>query len=278
MATQPVLRLAILVMSLPYILVAKVVELIKIKGLEADLHRCIVIVDNHEVTVPMVFIQAVIVAEDHRSQLHAGIDPLAILRAIAVRFLWGRVQGASTIEQQFVRVVTGRYERTISRKFREQILALHLARRKSKLSIASAYLSIACFGTEHTGLEGLRKRFGQGLAQVEFESALGFVSQLKYPRPQLPTVVWHTKVLRRANYLIKRSGRAANNYVVEGTLLCNAPLNTNVSQTTLFENLAENQSSRAYQKSRLPDSSLCVRRGLGQGGCPLRFPASGRWR
>lgn len=182
-----------------------------------DLERCLKIVDNFGDCVPSVFLDALVVAEDHRSAFHPGIDPIGILRALAVKFSAGEIQGASTIEQQFVRVVTCRYERSFSRKLREQMLAIALSRRRPKKAIASAYLSTAFYGTGIEGLDGLRQQFGDDLDSVGFEDALKFISWLKYPRPPQPTLDWHTKIARRVDHLI--DGRQHNaNDALQGML------------------------------------------------------------
>lgn len=200
-------------MSLPYIMISRLAELFKIESLDANLSHCLEVVDRYESSVATVFIQALVVAEDHRSAMHPGIDPIGIIRACAVRMFRGEVQGASTIEQQFVRVVTNKYERTIFRKLREQILALSLSRRRSKKAIASAYLSIAFFGSGCIGLKGLTQEFGENPTNVSYDQALKFVSQMKYPRPQVPSDVWQKRIARRVSVLINRNRHTANNAI-----------------------------------------------------------------
>ncbi len=188
-------------MSLPHIVMSKVAEHLKIESLEIDLHRCLEVIDIHGMSVPPVFVEALITAEDHRSNLHPGIDPIAMLRALKERISKGNIQGASTIEQQFVRVVTARYECTISRKIREQMLAISLSNRRPKPAIASAYMSIAFFGSGCIGLKGLKRQFGSDLTKVSDGQALKFVAQLKYPRPLVPSATWQMKIDRRVRIL-----------------------------------------------------------------------------
>jgi penicillin-binding protein 1A len=120
-----------------------------------DIQHCLGAVDALNEKVPYSFVDVLISAEDHRSSLHLGVDPIAMIRAFLVRIFKGKIEGASTIEQQFVRTITGRFERTISRKVREQALAIAVSRRRSKYAIASAYLSVAFYGTGCVGLKGL---------------------------------------------------------------------------------------------------------------------------
>lgn len=171
------------------------------KTLRSDLENCLELVTRLGESIPDVFVDAVFLAEDHRNHLHPGIDVIAMFRAVWIRLLLGHVQGASTIEQQFVRVVTNHHEPTIRRKLREQMLALMIVRRSSKRRIASAYLAIAFYGSSSIGLDGLRSEFGRNLGKVSFCQALEFVAQLKYPRPRLPNKEWNARVAARINAL-----------------------------------------------------------------------------
>lgn len=211
MAKGRILKLFLWLLSLPQIGLSLLLDMVSPKGICSDLDRCLVIADNYGTSVPKVFIDALIIAEDHRNNLHPGIDVIAMVRALYVRVNSGQTQGASTIEQQFVRVVSNRYERTVSRKLREQILALMLARRVNKHVIASAYLSIAFYGSGSIGISGLKEQLGDDLSQVSLNQALWMVAQLKYPRPTHSTEKWHTKNEARLRVLLKRAEVTANN-------------------------------------------------------------------
>lgn len=197
-------------MSALPIAISRWMEGLSIGTFRSDLERCLVFVDQHKKSVPPVFIDALVVAEDHRSMYHWGVDPIGILRALWIQVISGHIQGASTIEQQFVRVVTGRYERTILRKAREQLLAIALVRHRAKESIASAYLAVAFYGSGCIGLEGLNAEFGPYLEYVGEHKALMFVCQLKYPRPLNPNGLWINKINTRTEALLNRRVRVTN--------------------------------------------------------------------
>ncbi|MCK2184102.1 biosynthetic peptidoglycan transglycosylase [Halomonas getboli] len=155
--------------------------------------------------IPSSFIKALVIAEDHRSEFHPGVDPIAIIRMLLARVKKNQPRGgASTIEQQYVRVVTSRYEQTVSRKFREQMLAIMISRRASKASIASAYLAIAFYGTGFVGISGLRDCFGEDLESATFYQALQMVVYLKYPRPRNPNEKWDNKISTRLRVISSR--------------------------------------------------------------------------
>ena len=93
-----------------------------------------------------------------------------MIRALSVRIRHGTIQGASTIEQQFVRVMSGRYERSVARKLREQALAIAISRRREKKQVAAAYLSVAFYGSARRGVSGLMTQCGP---ELEAASSVG---------------------------------------------------------------------------------------------------------
>ena len=89
--------------------------------------------------------------------MHYGVDPVAMIRALKLRIVGGQKQGASTIEQQLVRTIVSRYEKTPRRKIREQALAVMLSQEFTKQEIAAAYLKVAFYGSSLIGGYGIRK-------------------------------------------------------------------------------------------------------------------------
>lgn len=163
---------------------------------QLDLKKCLMRVDRLSSTPSRELIRALVLSEDHRNSIHFGIDPIGILRAVFV-FVSGRqVQGASTIEQQFVRTVTGERERTFRRKIQEQVTAINLCRVRDKKLIAAAYLESAHYGC------GLKGASLCGIELADFEHALWIVSHLKYPRPTHPDAAWYQKLEMRVSYLV----------------------------------------------------------------------------
>ncbi len=100
------------------------------------------------------FIAMLVAYEDKRFYAHAGVDPLAVLRA-GTQALWHGevVSGGSTLTMQVARLLensgTGRWQG----KLRQMRLALALERRLSKGQILELYLAHAPYGG---ALEGLR--------------------------------------------------------------------------------------------------------------------------
>ena len=201
MGTERILKFFLWVLATPLCFVSFVLERFAFGAFRSDLEQCLELTEQLGCSVPAAFVDSLILAEDHRNALHPGVDVVAMTRAVWVRLRFGQEQGASTIEQQFVRVVTTRHERTVRRKIREQVLATMLVRRTPKRRIASTYLAVAFYGSGSVGLQGLRQRFGQNLGKVSFPQALGMVAQLKYPRPGRPGKEWNAKLAARVNAL-----------------------------------------------------------------------------
>ncbi len=101
--------------------------------------------------IPSVLKQAVVASEDRNFYNHSGVDIRGTLRALVADLRGQSIsQGGSTITQQYVKnsVKGVGKERTVTRKFREAILASQLERSRqySKEEILFRYLSSIYFG------------------------------------------------------------------------------------------------------------------------------------
>ena len=204
MAKRAILKVITLVLAFPWILVARIAEYLNLWRLNDVVAKCFSAIDSTKYDIPQSFVMVLVTAEDKRSAMHPGIDPIAIIRTLYVMCVKRRLQGASTIEQQFVRVVTGRYQRNFGRKFIEQVLAVTVARHRSKHQIAAAYLSIAFYGSGLYGIKALKNKCGHPLNASRLVDIVEMVSRLKYPEPVIPTESWRVKVLYRKEYIIAR--------------------------------------------------------------------------
>ena len=111
--------------------------------------------------IPRIVKEAVISIEDKRFETNSGID----IRGIARAFIddiehKGTVQGASTIEQQFIKnALQAQSHRTIFEKLREAALAYQLAHKWSKEKIITAYLNTIYFGNGAYGIEAAAQTY-----------------------------------------------------------------------------------------------------------------------
>src|ERR1700691_3882334 len=114
--------------------------------------------------IPPIVKEAVISIEDKRFQTNSGVDIRGIARAFVQDVEHrGNIQGASTIEQQFIKnALQAQSHRTIFEKLREAALAYQLSHKWSKEKIITAYLNTIYFGNGAYGIEAAAQTyFGQ---------------------------------------------------------------------------------------------------------------------
>jgi penicillin-binding protein 1A len=119
--------------------------------------------------IPTVMKQAAVAAEDGGFYEHEGLDYLGIVRAMWVNLRDGRFsQGASTITQQVARSFYLTQEKSLKRKLREALLAMHLERHLSKGEILELYLNQIYFGHGRYGVaEAARFYLGKRVAELD---------------------------------------------------------------------------------------------------------------
>ena len=97
--------------------------------------------------------QAVVAAEDQSFWTNQGIDPKGIIRAAFSNARGNSTQGASTITQQYVKILYLTQERSLKRKLKEAFLSLKLQREQSKQEILEGYLNTIYFGRGAYGIQ-----------------------------------------------------------------------------------------------------------------------------
>ncbi len=112
--------------------------------------------------IPQIVKEAVISIEDKRFYSNSGIDLRGIARAFVQDILHkgASLQGASTIEQQFIKnALQAQSHRTILEKLREAALAYQLSHKWSKDKIITAYLNTIYFGNGAYGIEAAAETY-----------------------------------------------------------------------------------------------------------------------
>ncbi len=144
-----------------------------------------------------------IALEDRRFFYHRGIDLRSIFRE-TIKAVTGRKHGgASTIDMQFVRTVTGFRELTMKRKIYELFLALVIQSRHKKLEILRSYLACAFFGSGLIGADAAAQRiFNKNADRLSIEEASFISALLAYPRPRHGLPRWEQRARRRAAYAV----------------------------------------------------------------------------
>ena len=118
-----------------------------------------------QISLPMQ--HAVVALEDKRYYQHVGVDWEAMGRALAHNLVGVKIQGASTITQQYIKNLlinkalsennpteaVAAQELSYQRKIREAKLAISLEKRMTKDQILEGYLNIAQFGPNRLRLD-----------------------------------------------------------------------------------------------------------------------------
>jgi penicillin-binding protein 1A len=100
-------------------------------------HRQYTTIEN----IPKHMVNALVAAEDKNFFHHKGVDPTAIVKAIAEGLQTGKFRGGSTLTQQTVKNIMDRWEYSLRRKIGEAIAALQIERLYSKEQILEFYLN-----------------------------------------------------------------------------------------------------------------------------------------
>ncbi|MDD5154327.1 MAG: transglycosylase domain-containing protein, partial [Desulfovibrionales bacterium] len=104
--------------------------------------------------IPIDLQNALVAVEDHRFYSHHGVDVLGVGRALVKNIIKGRVvEGGSTITQQLVKNMLLSNEKTMSRKFKEGMLALEFEQKYSKKQILEMYFNYVYFGNGAWGVQ-----------------------------------------------------------------------------------------------------------------------------
>lgn len=123
--------------------------------------------------LPEHLVQAFIAAEDWKFFEHCGISFKGIVRSLLVNLYHGkRLQGASTITQQLVKMLFFDARKTVERKIKEQLFAVLVELQFSKEHIFQTYVNHVYFGCGIYGVQAASQRFwGKNVADVTIDEA-----------------------------------------------------------------------------------------------------------
>ncbi len=149
--------------------------------------------------IPQSMQDAAIAAEDRTFYSNSGIDPKGIIRAAFSNAKGNATQGASTITQQYVKLLYLSQERTLSRKVKEAFLSLKVQQEKSKSDILEGYLNTIYFGRGAYGV--------QAAANAYFDKP---AKELTVPESAMLAAV-----VNSPNYLSPDRGAAGRDALIE---------------------------------------------------------------
>ena len=138
--------------------------------------------------VPRVVINAVVSTEDRHFFTEGAINPISIIRALLADVSGsGRLQGASTITQQYVKQTYLSSQRTLSRKIKEATLAIRVSRTESKDQILQNYLNTIYWGRGAYGIEAASEvYFGKDVSRLGLREASLLAGMIREPEAADP--------------------------------------------------------------------------------------------
>jgi len=124
-------------------------------------------------SLPGKYVTCLLNYEDRYFRWHPGVNPVAVVRALAGNIRAGEiVSGGSTITMQVARLARGNPDRTYAGKIIEMLSALKLELFRSKKAILILYAANAPFGGNTVGLEAAAWRYtGRGTAGMSWAEA-----------------------------------------------------------------------------------------------------------
>ncbi|MDQ3955162.1 MAG: transglycosylase domain-containing protein [Actinomycetota bacterium] len=144
--------------------------------------------------------EAVISAEDKDFYDHDGVSLRGLARAAWANLTGGEIQqGGSTISQQYVKnAVLKDASRTITRKFKEAILAIKLERRYGKKTILGFYLNTIYLGRGAYGIQAASKAyFHKPATRLNLGEAAYLAGIIPSPESYQPELDMKAAVARR---------------------------------------------------------------------------------
>jgi len=139
--------------------------------------------------VPKASKDAFLAIEDRRFYTHYGIDPIGILRAIAINIRYKSAkQGASTFTQQLARNAFLSHDKKLSRKIKEAILTIEIEKTYTKDEIFEKYLNEIYFGEGDYGIKSAAKSlFHKDIKDINIPEAAvlaGIPNRPRYYNPR----------------------------------------------------------------------------------------------
>ncbi|TSD05032.1 MAG: putative penicillin-binding protein [Parcubacteria group bacterium Greene0714_36] len=187
--------------------------------------------DERRTVVPLADIpdsvkQAALVAEDINFYSHGGLDWRGIFRAIGKNISAGDFsQGGSTITQQLIKNSLLGSQKTISRKLKEQILAVLLERKYSKDEIFGWYLNQIPYGSNAYGISAAaRLYFGKEVGELTLAESAAIAALVKAPTYYSPYGSHKDELLRRKDWILERMADAGFISPEESDAAVHAPL------------------------------------------------------
>ncbi|WP_188783514.1 transglycosylase domain-containing protein [Nocardioides phosphati] len=149
---------------------------------------------------------AVVAAEDRTFWTNPGIDLKGIIRAALSNAKGNETQGASTITQQYVKILYLTQEHSYKRKIKEAIVARKVAKEQSKEEVLAGYLNTIYFGRGAYGIQAAAATwFGKDAKDLNLRESVVLASVINNPTLYDPANGEHNKqsLIDRTRHVLK---------------------------------------------------------------------------
>lgn len=112
--------------------------------------------------IPTDLVNAIVSIEDQRFFSHRGVDVIRIAGAFLNNLTSNKLQGGSTLDQQFIKLTyfsTSTEDQTLKRKVQEAWLAMQLERRNTKQEILTYYVNKVYMSNGNYGMKTAAKSY-----------------------------------------------------------------------------------------------------------------------
>jgi len=156
--------------------------------------------------------QAAVAAENRSFWTDKGISIRGMVRAAWKIARGGDVQGGSTITQQYIKILYLNSEQTLTRKFRELLLAYKINKEMSKEEILAGYLNTIYFGHGAYGVQAAGKEyFGIDAKKLTVPQAAFLATVVNNPSMYDPRDDDdHSRILSRYRYVLHSMAEMGN--------------------------------------------------------------------
>jgi len=166
--------------------------------------------------IPTLVKQAFISAEDKNFYVHAGYDPVGMVKAALDAARGGRLRGASTITQQVMKNFLLSSDRSAERKIKEIILASRIEETLDKEGILELYLNEIFLGQNSYGVASAAQTyFNKPLDELTLEEAAYLATLPKRPSSLHPVRNMEYAIERR-NYVLREMWE--NGHITRGEM------------------------------------------------------------
>jgi penicillin-binding protein 1A len=131
--------------------------------------------------VPLQLRRLIVLVEDRRYEKHFGVDFYSICRAIYRLTFYGKVEGASTLTQQLIRLITNERDISIRRKITEINLSVLINKKFSKDEIFKAYFHLYPICSRNKGIQNycIEKEFN--VNSLSLTQCFEIATRIRYP-------------------------------------------------------------------------------------------------